>query len=97
VLRRKRRKNGQRTAWRERAQADVLMVVPVVCPLVFTTGRGAGAGAGSGGVAFFAFSDGRSTTCLVSCGRAGAAAGAGALFDTVELVTAMVLPLRWWE
>ena len=60
-------------------------MVPVVWPLVLTTGRGAwGAGAG---VACAAFSEGRSTTCLASCGRAGA--GAGALFDAAG-ATAML-------
>ena len=57
--------------------ADVLMVVPVVCPLVLTTGFGAGAGAGAG--AWAAFSDGLSMTGLASAWRAGG--GAGTLFD----------------
>ena len=62
--------------------ADVLMVVPVVCPLVLTTGFGAGTGAG----AWAGFSDGLSITCFASGWRAGGAAGT--LFDETTL-TAM--------
>src|SRR5690349_7577198 len=53
------------------------MVVPVVCPLVLTLGRG-------GGAAWAVFSAGRSTTGLASCWRAGAAAGT--LFDATALM-----------
>ena len=62
--------------------ADVLMVVPVVCPLVLTTGFGTGADAG----AWAAFSAGLSITCLASDCRTGGAAGT--LFDETTL-TAM--------
>jgi len=71
--------------------AEVLIVVPVVCPLVLTTGFGAGVGAG-GGDAFatsLAFSEGRSMTCFASAWRGGG--GADTLLDETAL-TAMKYP-----
>ena len=66
-------------------QADVLIVVPVVWPLVLITG--AGAGGGAEGAASRGLLAGRSTTCLASACRGGAAAGT--LFDATAL-TAMI-------
>jgi len=73
------------------AQAEVLIVLPTVWPLVFTLAAGlAGCAWGGGGAAFF--SAGRSITCFGSGWRA--AGAAGTLFDDTAL-TAMMTSINW--
>lgn len=66
------------------AQAEVLILVPTVWPLVFTLGAGFGGGGGAA-----VFSAGRSITGAALAWRTGAAAGT--LFDDTALIAMMTL------